>query len=117
MIMSDHGHGSLDGKVQPNLLLKEWGYLKLRDVASRWSTRTSYLLNRLLFKKGGRFAADDLGIEKELAVDWAGTQACVMHAGIYGFLYINLKGRQPTGIVEPASTRRCARSCGSGCWR
>ncbi len=101
MIMSDHGHGSLDGKVQPNLLLKEWGYLKLRDVASRWSTRTNYLLNRLLFKKAGRFAADDLSIERELAVDWAGTQACVMHAGIYGFLYINLKGRQPGGKVEP----------------
>lgn len=102
MIMSDHGHGSLDGKVQPNLLLKDWGYLKLRDVASRWSTRTSYLLNRLLFKKGGRFATNDLGIEKELAIDWGGTQACVMHAGIYGFLYLNLKGRQPTGIVEPS---------------
>jgi predicted AlkP superfamily phosphohydrolase/phosphomutase len=101
MIMSDHGHGSLDGKVQPNLLLKDWGYLKLRDVTSRWSTRASYLLNRLLFKKNGRFAANDLSIEKELAMDWAGTQACVMHAGIYGFLYINLKGRQPAGIVEP----------------
>mgnify|MGYP001182175578 CR=1 FL=1 len=25
-----------------------------------------------------------------------------MHAGIYGFLYINLKGRQPQGIVDPA---------------
>ena len=34
-------------------------------------------------------------------MDWAGTRACVMHAGIYGFLYINLKGRQPAGIVEP----------------
>jgi len=106
MIMSDHGHGSLDGKVQPNLLLKQWGFLKLRDAASRWNTRTSYLLNRLLFKKGGRFTADDLSIEKELAVDWPGTQACVMHAGIYGFLYINLKGRQPTGIVNPGDYER-----------
>jgi predicted AlkP superfamily phosphohydrolase/phosphomutase len=25
-----------------------------------------------------------------------------MHAGIGGFLYFNLKGRQPTGIVEPS---------------
>jgi predicted AlkP superfamily phosphohydrolase/phosphomutase len=99
MVMSDHGHGSLDGKVQPNLLLRDWGYLKLRDVASRWSTRARYLADRMLFKKGGRFAANDLSIERELAVDWSGTSACVMHAGIYGFLYINLKGRQPTGIV------------------
>ncbi len=101
MIMSDHGHGSLDGKVQPNLLLKDWGYLKLRDVASRWRTRGRYLLDRMLFKKRGRFATDDLSIERELAVDWTGTKACVMHAGIYGFLYINLRGRQPDGIVQP----------------
>ena len=25
LIMSDHGHGSLDGKAQPNLLLRNWG--------------------------------------------------------------------------------------------
>ena len=25
LIMSDHGHGSLDGKAQPNLLLHKWG--------------------------------------------------------------------------------------------
>src|SRR5262245_60663035 len=25
LIMSDHGHGSLEGKAQPNLLLKDWG--------------------------------------------------------------------------------------------
>ena len=25
LIMSDHGHGSLDGKAQPNLLLKQLG--------------------------------------------------------------------------------------------
>ncbi len=101
MIMSDHGHGALEGKVQPNLLLKQWGYLRLRDMASRWNTRTNYLLNRMLFKKAGRFAADDLSIDRELAIDWPATKACVMHAGIYGFCYINLKGRQPGGIVEP----------------
>lgn len=106
LIMSDHGHGSLDGKVQPNLLLHQWGYLKLRHLPSQWRTRASYLVNRLLFKKGGRFAASDLSIERELAVDWPGTQACVMHAGMYGFLYINLKGRQPTGTVEPEQYER-----------
>lgn len=106
LIMSDHGHGSLDGKVQPNQLLTQWGYLKLRNLASRWNTRASYLLNRLLFKKGGRFTTDDLSIERELAVDWSGTKACVMHAGMYGFLYLNLKGRQPTGIVEPSDYER-----------
>ncbi len=104
--MSDHGHGSLDGKVQPNLLLNQWGYLKLKNMASRSNTRASYLLHRMMFKKGGRFTTADLSIERELAVDWAGTKACVMHAGMYGFLYINLKGRQPDGVVEPGDFER-----------
>ena len=30
LMVSDHGHGSLEGKVQPNLLLERWGYLVLR---------------------------------------------------------------------------------------
>lgn len=106
LIMSDHGHGSLDGKVQPNLMLKKWGYLKLQSMGSRWKTRARYLANRLLLKKGGRFTTADLSIERELAVDWTGTKACIMHAGMYGFLYINLKGRQPGGIVEPAEYER-----------
>ena len=33
IIMSDHGHGPLEGKAQPNLLLKRWGYLQL---VGRW---------------------------------------------------------------------------------
>jgi predicted AlkP superfamily phosphohydrolase/phosphomutase len=97
IIMSDHGHGSLDGKAQPNLLLKNWGYLTLRDTLTRARTRGAYLWKRLAGKKNGRF--HDGGIEHELAVDWSRTQACVMHAGIYGFLYLNLVGRQPGGIV------------------
>jgi len=99
IIMSDHGHGSLDGKAQPNLLLKNWGYLTLRNTLTRARTRGAYLLQRLAGKKNGRFV--DNGIERELAVDWSRTQACVMHAGIYGFLYLNLAGRQPGGIVPP----------------
>lgn len=99
IIMSDHGHGSLDGKAQPNLLLKNWGYLTLRDTLTRARTRGAYLLKRLAGKKNGRFT--DNGIERELAVDWSRTQACVMHAGIYGFLYLNLAGRQPGGVVPP----------------
>lgn len=99
MIMSDHGHGSLDGKAQPNLLLKEWGYLSLRSSYGRGSTRAAHLWHRLTKGKVTRFEQGSRGVERELAVDWSQTRACVMHAGIYGFLYINLKGRNPLGIV------------------
>ncbi|MHC4063766.1 MAG: alkaline phosphatase family protein [Planctomycetota bacterium] len=101
VIMSDHGHGSLEGKVQPNLMLKRWGHLVLKGPGSRARTRAGHLRHRW-FKKKGRFAAGSLSLEHDLAVDFSRTRAAVMHAGMNGFLYLNLKGRQPTGIVDPA---------------
>ncbi len=106
LIMSDHGHGSLDGKAQPNLLLQRWGYLTLRSPWQRAATRAGHWVHRLTKGKATRFEQGNRGIESELAVEWSRTRACVMHAGIYGFLYINLKGRGPHGVVEPADYER-----------
>jgi predicted AlkP superfamily phosphohydrolase/phosphomutase len=99
VIMSDHGHGSLDGKAQPNMLLRDWGYLVLRGTVHRTQTRAAHVLNRLFGKKTNRFD-ENVGVEREVAVDWSRTRACVMHAGMYGFLYLNVAGRQPCGIVS-----------------
>jgi predicted AlkP superfamily phosphohydrolase/phosphomutase len=101
LIMSDHGHGSLDGKAQPNLLLHQWGYLALRNPWQQASQRTGYWMHRLTKGKANRFQQGSRSIERDLAVDWSRTRACVMHAGISGYLYINLKGRGPIGIVDP----------------
>ncbi|MCZ6697488.1 MAG: alkaline phosphatase family protein [Planctomycetota bacterium] len=98
IVMSDHGHGSLDGKAQPNLLLARWGYLGLRSPFSRALTRTSVWWNRYVGKNGSFAALANMN--RDLAIDWAHSRACVLHAGIYGFLYLNLRGRQPDGIVE-----------------
>ncbi len=106
LIMSDHGHGSLDGKAQPNLLLQQWGYLAMRSPWEQAGTRATHWLRRLTKGKATRFEQGSRGIERDLALDWSRTRACVMHAGIYGFLYINLKGRGPHGIVEPADYER-----------
>ena len=106
LIMSDHGHGSLDGKAQPNLLLSQWGYLQLKSPWERTLTRANRLAYRLTKGKLTRFEQGSHGIERELAVDWPRTQACVMHAGIYGFLYMNVKGRGPHGIVDPSDYER-----------
>jgi predicted AlkP superfamily phosphohydrolase/phosphomutase len=106
LIMSDHGHGSLDAKTQPNLLLKSWGYLSLRSGWERATTRAGHMLHRLTKRKATRFEQGSRGIERELAVNWLRTRACVMHAGIYGFLYVNLQGRGPYGIVPPAEYER-----------
>ncbi len=103
LIMSDHGHGSLDGKVQPNLLLREWGYLRIKSfdtAAANIQRRLNRTIDRLRGRTKKKFEAN-LGLENDMVVDWSQTRACVMHAGMNGFLYINLKGRQPNGIVEP----------------
>ncbi len=102
LLMSDHGHGSLDGKAQPNLLLHQWGYLALRNPWQQAQQRAGHWMHRLTKGKVNRFQQGSRGIERDLAVDWTRTRACVMHAGICGFLYINLKGRGPLGIVERA---------------
>lgn len=101
LIMSDHGHGSLDGKAQPNLLLANWGYLGLRSNFARARTRGSVWWRRISRSKNGSPVAQAGALDHDLALDWSRTRACVLHAGIYGFLYVNLKGRQPQGIVEP----------------
>ena len=99
MIVSDHGHGSLEGKVQPNRLLLEWGYLTLSGAGARGTTRGQHLVDRLLGRTKKFYRSGD--ILHDLAVDFSQTCACIMHAGMAGFLYLNLKGRQPCGIVSP----------------
>jgi len=98
LMVSDHGHGSMEGTVYPNVLLKRWGYLHLQ----RGWPRLRAQLARLIRRKSNLDAlAQPVGIEKYVPADLARTRACVMHAGNGGFLFVNLKGRQPTGIVDP----------------
>lgn len=105
LIMSDHGHGSLDGKAQPNALLEQWGYLKIKSRLTNAGRRLERIVDRTFGRTAKRFEAN-LGIEHEIDIDPSATRACVMHAGIYGFLYVSLKGRQPNGLIEPADYDR-----------
>jgi predicted AlkP superfamily phosphohydrolase/phosphomutase len=99
LIVSDHGHGSLEGKIHVNRLLEQWGYLVLEGGAAQGSTRIRHVWDRLRGRTK-RFAREG-NIADDLAVDFTKSRACVMHAGMAGFLYVNLKGRQPCGIVDP----------------
>jgi predicted AlkP superfamily phosphohydrolase/phosphomutase len=101
LMLSDHGHGSLEGKVQANLLLRHWGYLVQRGPASRAAGRFQQIVRRQRKKRKGKFSARNFSLADDLAVDFSRTRAAVMHAGMAGFLYINLRGRQETGIVDP----------------
>ncbi len=74
VVMSDHGFTSLRRQFSVNTWLKEAGYLTVRNANM----------------------ANDPGMF--VNVDWTRTRA--YGVGLNG-LYINLKGREPNGIVDP----------------
>ncbi len=78
IVMSDHGFAPFYRAFNLNTWLKEKGYIRLMDKP---------------VKNGAEFFAN---------VNWEGTKAYGL--GING-LYINLKGREPKGVVQPGSER------------
>jgi predicted AlkP superfamily phosphohydrolase/phosphomutase len=122
IVMSDHGFGSLERYIHINAWLRERGYLKLRrapftllkramyglgitpvsvyealrglglgERMRRTGRRQSKLAPRLV--KGGFLSFAD--------VDWSRTQ--LYSIGFAGPIYLNLKGREPEGIVSPGA--------------
>jgi len=76
MVVSDHGVQRLDGKVNLNDVLVGGGFLRLGSLPSQPTPLVR---------------AD---------VDWPHTQAWARGYG--GQIYLNVKGREPTGCIEPA---------------
>lgn len=108
-VVSDHGFGPLYGMVNLNRWLYEVGLLKPRDRSghrnSLGTARTlgRRVLPRTLRTRVKRFLPRGLkGALKAyevLPIDWAKTRAYSW--GDYGNIFINLRGREPLGIVEP----------------
>ena len=123
IIMSDHGAGPLYQDVFLNEWLIQKGWLKLKEETGgqrHWfnlvrrlgltrenisDTLTRVNLHRLevLIKQilGDRIQVLPRDERPEFlnAVDWSQTYAYSF--GYYGQIFINLKGREPDGIVEP----------------
>jgi len=105
ILASDHGLGPFKAKVKPNNLLCEWGFLKKRSGLRWLGTKMKRSVLRMLGRKmtsgkGSESVAD------KLKLDWSGTRAFVAHTEPHAFLFLNLKGRQPEGIVEPGEQAR-----------
>lgn len=117
IVMSDHGMGPLHKFVHFNNWLIREGFMKLRgDMKTRikwWSFRHGINIKKAyrLLKRIGLIKYI-LGTSKETKikwsskfflsfsdVDWRKTRAYA--AGNLNEMYINLKGREPMGIVEP----------------
>ncbi len=120
LLMSDHGHGPVRNFLYVNNFLAQRGYLKFKpDLASQLKRAAfqrgltpRFVYNFLLAlglgklrrtldkRRGGR------GLLKRFFlsfgdVDWSRTRAYSI--GYIGEVHINLRGREPQGIVEPGA--------------
>jgi predicted AlkP superfamily phosphohydrolase/phosphomutase len=122
MVVSDHGFGPLDYYMHLNAWLVERGYLRFK--------RTPFVLLKTLAYRLGLTPLRILELVRKLGlgtqvqeaasdrnawirslvgqaflsladVDWSRTTA--YSAGFGGPIFLNLKGRQPQGIVEPGA--------------
>jgi predicted AlkP superfamily phosphohydrolase/phosphomutase len=117
MVMSDHGFGPVYKFINFNTWLLEQGLLRLKKSPG---TLMRYLLFRLGFnytvmanwilklglgkqaKMMGRSKREDWQRRIFLSlrdVDWS--RSTVYSMGNFGQMYVNLKGREPRGIVNP----------------
>lgn len=111
VVVSDHGFGPHRGRVFPNVLLRGWGMLA--QPGRRWARFQRSVQKRLAQvglaetptrpSRSWEVAVREQGFADALPVDWATTRAYVAVAEIYGLLYLNLRGREPQGIVEPGA--------------
>jgi predicted AlkP superfamily phosphohydrolase/phosphomutase len=81
MVVSDHGARKLDGGICFNEWLIEQGYLVLE-----------------------RYPDGPTPIDRA-AIDWSRTRAWG-DGGYYGRLFLNVKGREPRGVIEPGDYER-----------
>ena len=124
IVMSDHGFGPLHNVVNLNLFLLEHGFLRLKrgvwtrvkatlfragiTPASIWHLIERTGLQNYVWQVSkstrnrvvGRFLSFD-------DVDWAHTRAYAI--GHVGQVYINLRDRQPEGVVEPGRAYEAVR--------
>ena len=128
IVLSDHGFGDYKGELYPNYYLNQWGYYyespaaekdsakPLRDFfhknamlsqVYRGMANVKHRLDRVLeFKRYKNFdswvdlAGNTFG-GRTLPVDWSRTKVATVGAYECAFLYVNMIGRGPTGIVRP----------------
>jgi len=95
MVVSDHGFGELEGDLYLNGLLEEMGLLTVRR--GHWSASLRSALPGPLRRLIGGPASPrpaDFG-----DINWQETRA--FSRGLLGNIWLNLRGRQPAGQVEP----------------
>ncbi len=110
---SDHGFGPITYRYYMNKWLLDQGYLVLKSSAGalkrklwlqkKWNgllRRTGIL--RILTARGRKLSKGQEQTIMEM-IDWSKTRAYSSFSGGEDIVLINLKGREPEGIVEPGA--------------
>jgi predicted AlkP superfamily phosphohydrolase/phosphomutase len=125
MLVSDHGAGPLHRFIHANNYLIQEGAMKVKKgIASRlklmlfkagFTPMNVYkVVSRLRLgkvKMGLRWTSGGYDLLRKFFfsfsdVDWERTTAYALSGGVYGGLFVNLKGREPRGAVEPEDYER-----------
>ncbi len=130
LIMSDHGFGPIRRFVNMNMWLWQHGFLHFKgDIVSRWKQALFQrgLTPALCYRIAMRFGFANLrlsrGMNRRFAllrylnrfflsldnVDWSRTVA--YSQGNYGQIYLNLKGREPFGVVTSGLEAEAVLDC------
>jgi predicted AlkP superfamily phosphohydrolase/phosphomutase len=101
LILSDHGFGSISKNFYINSWLREKGFLiskrqRVRpqenlDLGIVHHKKESSMIQKIKY----------LLVKKRLGIDWQKTQAYFYPTGWFWGIRINMKGREPNGIVQP----------------
>lgn len=122
LLVSDHGFGPLHKYCSFNVWLLQQGLLRLKSDAATMVKRLAFALGvtpEFAFKMSRRVSAGGAKAKRGVTadrtargklnrlflsfnnVDWPRTK--VYSKGNYGQLFVNLKGREPNGTVEPGA--------------
>jgi predicted AlkP superfamily phosphohydrolase/phosphomutase len=111
IVMSDHGSGPIKRVFYLNGWLEKMGLLRYKkkrpQPLNNVLSQARFLAKRFLPRAAKNFIETQFGgirdkVESRLSfshIDWEKTKAYGF--GMYGNIFINLKGREPNGIIEP----------------
>jgi predicted AlkP superfamily phosphohydrolase/phosphomutase len=108
VIMSDHGHGMLKGWLRPNKLLQKWGYITMANPL-QWFARRMYREYQK-WRYEDKYSRPARRVDEKIGIDWSRTKAVVCHTAMWGFLYLNVRGRQPQGVIKLGSEYEACRN-------
>jgi predicted AlkP superfamily phosphohydrolase/phosphomutase len=119
IVLSDHGFGRNRGNICPNYYLQRWGYLTRASVQETPIDKLQRTFGKVLKKLSGAPTkhngngkslrafqsftemVDKTAPHQRVNLDWSQTKAALTVGSETGFVYVNVKGRGPLGIVEP----------------